>query len=95
MKTRNTSSKFALPGSKPHYPPVLPFVIDHMVLKIEPDLESKKLDNCEVDLKISAVRDTSEIELDAVEMEIKSIASFSSISIKEKRQEKDKLDYHI
>jgi aminopeptidase N len=91
MKILNSASKFAFSGSKPHYPPVLPFVIDYMVLRIEPDLESKKLDNCEVDLKISAIRDTSEIELDAVEMEITSIASLSSISIKEKKQENDKL----
>ena len=91
MKILNSNSRFAFPGSTPQYIPVLPFVIDYMVLRIEPDLESKQLDNCEVDLNIRAIRDTYEIELDAVEMEIKSISSFSSISIKETNLKEDKL----
>jgi aminopeptidase N len=91
MKILNSNSKFAFPGSISHYPPVLPFVIDYMVLHIEPDLELKKLDNCEIDLNIRAIRDTSEIELDAVEMKIISISSSSSISIKEIIQKEDKL----
>ena len=90
MKVLNSDSGFAFPGSKPHYLPVLPFVIDYMVLRIEPDLESKKLDNCEVEFNIRAIRDTFEIELDAVEMEIKNITS-SSVSIKEQNQ-KEKVD---
>ena len=41
-------------GSTLHYPPFLPFKIDHMLLKIKPDLNSKILKDCEQQLRITA-----------------------------------------
>jgi aminopeptidase N len=77
MDDSTSKNKFEFPGSKPHYLPVLPFTIDHMLLKLRPDFEStpKKLMNCEQQLTITARRDIDQIELDSAEIRIESISA--------------------
>jgi aminopeptidase N len=65
--------KFELPGSKAHYAPSLSFTINHMKLEIEPDFERKTID-CRQRLEIIVIRDTDSIELDAAELDIKSVS---------------------
>jgi hypothetical protein len=78
----SNKNRFEFPGSKAHYLPLLPFTINHMILKIKPDFQSKpkKLVNCQQQLKITANRDIDQIELDVAEIRIESISSFSTIS---------------
>jgi aminopeptidase N len=64
--------KFALPGSRPHYAPSLPFVVSHMKLSIEPDLKALSI-SCDQELEITAIQDTESLELDAAELDIKSV----------------------
>jgi aminopeptidase N len=71
---------FQYPGSTIHNPPLLCFTIDHMLLKIHPDLSNSILSNCEQILKITAIQDLREIILNVAELKIYKISS-SSINI--------------
>src|SRR5690242_9585651 len=66
--------KFELPGSEPHYAPSLLFTINHMKLLIEPDFGGKSITGSQV-LKITALQDTDIIELDAAELQVKSVST--------------------
>ena len=66
--------KFELPGSRPHYPPSLSFTITHMRLAIEPDLQERSI-SCDQKLSIAILQDTDTIELDAAELQIKSVSA--------------------
>jgi aminopeptidase N len=66
--------KFELPGSKAHYAPSLAFTITHMRLHIEPDFQERTI-ACEQVLEITALQDTGSIELDAEELQIKSVSA--------------------
>ena len=65
--------KFELPGSRAHYPPSLVFTVNHMQLEIDPDFERKKID-CRQRLDISIIREADTIELDAAELDVKSVS---------------------
>ncbi|MEP0824005.1 MAG: HEAT repeat domain-containing protein [Nitrososphaera sp.] len=73
--------KFELPGSKPHYPPSLSFTITHMRLAIEPDLRERSI-SCDQKLSITIIQDTDTIELDAAELQIKSISAGDKLSFR-------------
>jgi len=73
--------KFELPGSKPHYPPSLSFTITHMRLAIEPDLQEHSI-SCDQKLSIAILQDTDVIELDAAELQIKSVSSGSKLDFR-------------
>lgn len=73
--------KFELPGSKPHYPPSLPFVITHMRLAIEPDLQERSI-SCEQRLSITILQDTDTIELDAAELQVRWVAAGSKLEFR-------------
>lgn len=73
--------KFELPGSKANYAPSIFYTINHMRLEIEPDFEQSSI-ACRQELEISAVRDTKTIELDAAELEIKSVFSEKELEFK-------------
>ena len=78
----STKSKFELPGSVAHYPRILYFTIEHMVLKIRPNFNSSTLTDCEQILKIVALHDINEIKLDIAEMIVHSVlSSLDSIPI--------------
>ncbi|WP_187147582.1 M1 family aminopeptidase [Candidatus Nitrososphaera gargensis] len=73
--------KFELPGSRPHYPPSLLFTITHMRLAIEPDLQERSI-SCEQKLSITILHDTDTIELDAAELQIKSVSAASKLEFR-------------
>ncbi len=75
MRTEGDSDrkKFELPGSKAHYAPSLLFTITHMQLDIDPDFEEKKI-SCRQRLDILIIRDTDSVELDASELEVRSVS---------------------
>ena len=73
--------KFELPGSRPHYPPSLSFTITHMRLSIEPDLQERSI-SCEQQLSIKILHDTDTIELDAAELQVKSISASSKLDFR-------------
>jgi len=73
--------KFELPGSRPHYPPSLSFTITHMRLAIEPDLEERSI-TCDQKLSITILHDTDAIELDAAELQIKSVTAGSKLEFR-------------
>ena len=88
------NKKFQLEGSTFHYAPLLPFKIDYMLLKINPDLKSKILKDCEQQLWITAQEDLDEIKLDIAELYIKEVRSLSSpyqVKSIEDKKEEDKL----
>ncbi|MGI0016604.1 MAG: hypothetical protein ACREBU_24540, partial [Nitrososphaera sp.] len=64
--------KFELPGTRAQYAPSLVFTITHMRLSIEPDLEERSFKG-EQRLDIIILQDTDSIELDASELQIKSV----------------------
>lgn len=74
LDNKNGRKKFELPGSKPHYPPSLSFTINNMRLRIEPDFSNCTIASVQI-LKITALQDTRSIELDAAELQIKSVSS--------------------
>src|SRR5215467_15076763 len=90
MKTDNGSNNkvFAFPGSTTHHMPVLPFTIDHMILKIKPDFESKILPDCEEFLQITAKNEVNELEFDIAEMKIEKVIS-SNVPINNTKKKKD------
>jgi aminopeptidase N len=71
---------FEFPGSTAHYPPLLSFTLDHMLLKIKPDFDSYTLKDCEQKLRITAFKDTNEIKLDIAELDVHLVTSSSSSS---------------
>jgi aminopeptidase N len=73
--------KFELPGSRPHYPPSLSFTVTHMRLAIEPDLQKRSI-SCEQKLSITILHDTDVIELDAAELQIKSLTAGSKLDFR-------------
>jgi aminopeptidase N len=73
--------KFELPGSRPHYPQSLSFTITHMRLAIEPDLQERSI-SCEQKLSITILHDTNVIELDAAELQIKSVTAGSKLDFR-------------
>ena len=66
--------KFELPGSRPHYPPSISFTVTHMRLAIEPDLHEHSI-SCDQKLMITILQDTDAIELDAAELQVKSVSA--------------------
>ena len=62
--------KFEFPGSIPHYPQLLSFTIEYMILKIKPDFDSDSLKDCRQKLKIIALEDINEIKLDIAEIDV-------------------------
>ena len=66
--------KFELPGSRAHYAPSLAFTISHMRLEIEPDFKERTI-ACEQRLEITALQDIGSIELDAEDLDIKSVSA--------------------
>jgi len=68
--------------------PVLPFTIDHMILKIKPDFESKILPDCEEILQITAKNEVNELEFDIAEMKIEKVIS-SNVPINNTKKKKD------
>jgi aminopeptidase N len=65
--------KFELPGSRAHYPPSLAFTITHMQLDVDPDFEKKKIE-CRQHLDVTMIRDADSIELDASELDVRSVS---------------------
>lgn len=65
--------KFALPGSRPHYAPSLAFTIGHMRLEIEPDFKAQAI-SCNQELEVAAIQDADALELDAAELNVKSVS---------------------
>ncbi|HEX2013682.1 MAG TPA: M1 family metallopeptidase, partial [Nitrososphaera sp.] len=64
--------KFELPGSRAHFAPSLLFTVNHMKLAIDPDIEGRAI-SCEQRLDITILQDTDTIELDASELQVKSV----------------------
>ena len=73
--------KFELPGSTAHYTPSLSFTINHMRLKIEPDLQRQTI-SCEQRLSITTLQDTDSIELDAAELQINLISAVDKLDFR-------------
>jgi aminopeptidase N len=73
--------KFELPGSRPHYPPSLSFTITHMRLAIELELQERSI-SCDQKLSITILHDTDVIELDAAELQIKSVYAGSRLEFR-------------
>ena len=71
------AKKFEFPGSTTHYPQVLAFTVDYMVLKIKPNFDSNTLKDCMQKLKIIALEDINEIKLDIAEIEVYKVTSAS------------------
>ena len=69
--------KFEFPGSIPHYPQLLSFTIEYMILKIKPDFDSDSLKDCRQKLKIIALEDIHEIKLDIAEIDVYQVTSSS------------------
>ena len=65
---------FELPGSRAHYSPSLSFTINHMWLEIEPHLQRHMI-SCEQRLSIVTLQDMDTIELDAAELQIKTVSA--------------------
>ena len=76
-KTKTEKKRFAFPGSKIHTTPVLSYTIEHMSLKIKPDLVNKILTDCEQLIRIRAFKDLSEIVLDISDLKVTKVHSQS------------------
>ncbi len=79
-KTRTEKKRFVFPGSKIHTIPFLSYTIEHMSLKIKPDLVNKLLVDCEQQITVRAFKDLSEIVLDISDLKVTKVDS-QSISI--------------
>src|SRR5215831_17820258 len=97
MQSEHKSEAFAFPGSTTHYLSLLPFDVQYMFLKLQPDFESKTLTNCEEILQIKANREITELELDIAEMKIDKVHSRDSISDYNNKNSSDikELDFNI
>ena len=69
--------RFAFPGSKIHAIPFLSYTIEHMSLKIKPDLVNNILIDCEQQITIRAFNDLSEIVLDISDLKVTKVNSQS------------------
>src|SRR5919201_318944 len=78
---KDIKKKFELPGSTAHYTPSLSFTINHMRLKIEPDLQRQTI-SCEQRLSITTLQDTDSIELDAAELQINLISAVDKLDFR-------------
>ncbi len=76
-KKDSEKKRFAFPGSKIHAIPFLSYTIEHMSLKIKPDLVNKILIDCEQQITIRAFNDLSEIVLDISDLKVKKVNSQS------------------
>ena len=73
--------KFELPGSRPQYAPSLSFTITHMYLAIEPNLQECSI-ICDQRLSVTVLQDTDVIELDAAELQIKSVSAGNKLDFR-------------
>jgi aminopeptidase N len=71
------AKKFEFPGSTAHYPSLLSFTVDYMMLKIMPDFDSNTLKDCTQKLRIIAFEDINEIKLDIAEIDVHEVTSSS------------------
>ncbi len=76
-KKGSEKKRFAFPGSKIHPIPLLSYTIEHMTLKIKPDLVNKILVDCEQQLTIRAFDDLSEIVFNISDLKVKKVNSKS------------------
>ena len=76
-KKESEKKRFAFPGSKIHAIPFLSYTIEHMSLKIKPDLVNKILIDCEQQITIRAFNDLSEIVLDISDLKVTKVNSQS------------------
>ena len=76
-KTKTEKKRFVFPGSKMHTTPFLSYTIEHMSLKIKPDLVNKILIDCEQLMRIRAFKDLSEIVLDISDLKVTKVHSQS------------------
>src|SRR5688572_18624789 len=78
MEQKESENKrFAFPGSKFHPISLLSYTIEHMSLKIKPDLLNKILVDCEQKIKVRAFKDLSEIVLDISDLKVTKVNSQS------------------
>jgi aminopeptidase N len=84
MQNHNGSTlkthRFEFPGSVAHYPPLLSFTLEHMLLKIKPDFDSNTLKDCEQKLRITTLKDINEIKLDIAEIDVYQVTSSTTTS---------------
>jgi aminopeptidase N len=78
----SATNTFEFPGSSVHHTPFLNFNILRMLLKINPDFDSKTLVDCETKITIKVLVDLREIELDMAEMRIERCDVTPSTDIK-------------
>lgn len=78
----SANNTFEFPGSSVHHTPFLDFNILHMLLKINPDFDSKTLVDCETKITIKVLLDLKEIELDMAEIRIEKCDVTSSPVVK-------------
>ena len=64
------TKQFSYLGSTAHYPKVLSFTIDYMWLTIRPDFGSRTLKDCLQKLRITALKQLNEIELDVAYFDV-------------------------
>ena len=76
-KTKSERKRFIFPGSKIHAIPFISYTIEHMSLKIKPDLVNKTLTDCEQQITIRAFKDLSEIVLDISDLKVTNVDSQS------------------
>jgi aminopeptidase N len=73
LEARNTKGiRFELPGSQQHHPPIYPYSIDHIRLKIEPNLNAGAIKG-EATIFAKALAEISTCELDAVDLDVSSV----------------------
>ena len=75
IKKESAKKRFAFPGSKIHSTPFLSYTIEHMSLKIKPDLVNKVLIGCEQQITVRSFTDLSEIVLDISDLKITKVIS--------------------
>ncbi|HYO06022.1 MAG TPA: M1 family aminopeptidase, partial [Phototrophicaceae bacterium] len=78
---RSFKNVFEFPGSVSHQTPFLSFTINHMHLKVKPDLSKNTLAECEQKLKVIMLKDLKEIKLDIAEMKIHKI--YGSVQVQD------------
>src|ERR671924_997258 len=104
-ENNSISKRFELPGSRAHYAPSLTFTIDHMQLEIEPHLQRHTI-SCEQRLSIVTLQDMDTIQLDAAELQVKTVSAEGKLdfrSIDDKlvvklggtRKERSKIELYI
>ena len=76
-KKVSEKKRFVFPGSKVHSIPFLSYTIEHMSLRIKPDLVNKVLIDCEQQITVRAFDDLSEIALDISDLKVSKVNSQS------------------